>query len=81
MLYFRYSYLILSSITNSILSTDSTGLIYGVTSNPLNFLKDVDGAGTYAFTQITSDDVEFNLNSNIVPVTDSTGKILTNSSV
>ena len=32
--------LILSSITNSILSTDSTGLIYGVTSNPTNFLKD-----------------------------------------
>ena len=72
--------LILSSITNSILSTDSTGLIYGVTSNPLNFLKD-NGSGSYTFSQITSDDVQFKLNSNIVPVTDSTGTVLTNSNV
>ena len=72
--------LILSSITNSILSTDSTGLIYGVTSNPSNFLKD-NGSGSYTFSQITSDDVQFKLNSNIVPVTDSTGTVLTNSNV
>ena len=56
--------LILSSITNSILSTDSTGLIYGVTSNPSNFLKD-NRSGSYTFSQITSDDVQFKLNSNI----------------
>ena len=40
--------LILPSITHSILSTDSTGLIYGVTSNPSNFLKD-NGSGSYKF--------------------------------
>ena len=72
--------LILSSITNSILSTDPTGLIYGVTSNPSNFFKD-NGSGSYTFSQITSDDVQFKLNSNIVPVTDSTGTVLTNSNV
>ena len=72
--------LILSSITNSILSTDSTGLIYGVTLNPSNFLKDY-GSGSYTFSQTTSDDVQFKLNSNIVPVTDSTGTVLTNSNV
>ena len=69
------------SLTNKIIETDSGGQFYGITNSTGNFLKDVDGAGTYAFTQITSDDVEFNLNSNIVPVTDSTGKILTNSNV
>ena len=65
------------SLTNKIIGTDSGGQFYGITNSTGNFLKDVDGAGTYAFTQITSDDVEFNLNGNIVPVTDSTGKILT----
>ena len=41
-----------------LLSTDWTGLIYGVTSNPSNFLKD-NGSGSYTFSQITSDDVQF----------------------
>ena len=36
---------------------------------------------SYTFSQITSDDVQFKLNSNIVPVTDSTGTVLTNSNV
>ena len=73
--------LILDSVTNQILSTDSDGLVYGISNSIGNFLKDVDGSGTYTFSQITSDDVQFKLNSNIVPVTDSTGTVLTNSNV
>ena len=73
--------LILDSVTNQILSSDSNGLVYGISNSIGNFLKDVDGSGTYTFSQITSDDVQFKLNSNIVPVTDSTRTVLTNSNV
>ena len=62
--------LTLDSVTNQILSSDSNGLVYGISNSIGNFLKDVDGSGTYTFSQITSDDVQFKLNSNIVPVTD-----------
>ena len=57
--------LILDSVTNQILSSDSNGLVYGISNSIGNFLKDVDGSGTYTFSQITSDDVQFKLNSNI----------------
>ena len=72
---------IVTSIYNKVLYTDTIGLITGISNSIGNFLKDVDGKGTYVFFQITSDDVQFKLNSNIVLVTDSIGTVLTNSNV
>ena len=69
-----------TNIYNQVAALNSSGILYGIASNPSNFLKD-NGSGSYTFSQITSDDVQFKLNSNIVPVTDSTGTVLTNSNV
>jgi len=72
--------LILSSITNKILSSDNDGLVYGIENNSGKFLKDVDGSGTYEFSNIILSDVDFNLNPNVVVVSDSNGD-LTNSTI
>ena len=69
-----------TNIYNQVAALNSSGILYGIASNPSNFLKD-NGSGSYTFSQITSDDVQFKLNSNIVPVTDWTGTVLTNSNV
>ena len=69
-----------TNIYNQVAALNSSGILYGIASNPSNFLKD-NGSGSYTFSQITSDDVQFKLNSNRVPVTDSTGTVLTNSNV
>ena len=70
--------LIISEITSKILATDSDGLVYILNNNSGKFLKDVDGTGTYEFTQVVIGDIDFNLNPSIVVVTDTNGD-LTNS--
>ena len=72
--------LIISEINNKILATDVDGLVYGLENNSGKFLKDIDGSGTYEFTQPTLSDIDFNLNPNIVVVTDTDGD-LTNSTI
>ena len=50
-------------------------MVYGIENNTGKYLKDIDGSGTYEFSTVTINDIDFNLNPNVVVVSDNDGSL------